>query len=72
MRLKVFACIRPHIAVLPRFRRFLMKLANEKVQVELKNGTVLYGTISGEQGMIIPSLLRASKQPAPGRPATGR
>ena len=28
-------------------RRFLMKLSNEKVQVELKNGTVIHGTISG-------------------------
>mmetsp|Transcript_19665 Transcript_19665/g.35468 ORF Transcript_19665/g.35468 Transcript_19665/m.35468 type:complete len:115 (-) Transcript_19665:1143-1487(-) len=27
--------------------RFLMKLANETVQVELKNGTVIQGTISG-------------------------
>ena len=27
--------------------RFLMKMKNETVQVELKNGTVVHGTISG-------------------------
>eukprot|EP00983_Pelagomonas_calceolata_P118416 1160505-Pelagomonas_calceolata.AAC.3 len=30
-------------------RRFLMKLANETVQVELKNGSVVQGTVTGEK-----------------------
>ena len=29
--------------------RFLMKLTNETVQIELKNGAVVHGTVIGEQ-----------------------
>ncbi|CAE8598459.1 unnamed protein product, partial [Polarella glacialis] len=37
----------PHLANMVRLVRFLMKLSNESVVVELKNSTVVQGTITG-------------------------
>lgn len=44
----------------PRVCRFLMKLTNETVEMELKNGTVIQGTIIGTDGQtkVCPIVLR--------------
>ena len=44
-------CHASHHAVehLAAARRFLMKLTNETVTIELKNGTVIEGTVKGER-----------------------
>jgi hypothetical protein len=41
------AAARPGVAAAMRLVRFLQKLSNETVTVELKNGTVIAGTITG-------------------------
>lgn len=46
----VFSHLTRRPSLPPSFRnRFLQKLAHETVQLELKNGTVIQGTVTGEQ-----------------------